>query len=74
MLVYQGDIIKKNLAHVQLSIEELESAVREHGIEKIADVSLAIMEVDGNISVLSDNFKNKSSKRHKAHKALNRTQ
>lgn len=65
MLIYEGKILKKHLDKVRITKEELESAIREHGVEKISDVNLAIMETDGNISVLSDNFTRKTVKKHK---------
>jgi uncharacterized membrane protein YcaP (DUF421 family) len=45
-------------------------AVREHGVGAVSDVDLAVLEVDGNISVLSHDFKKKSQRRRKAHKVL----
>lgn len=72
MLIYNGKIIQPHLDQSQISLEELEAAVREHGVEHIKQVNLAILEIDGNISVLSDNFTNKSVKKRKAHKAINR--
>jgi len=47
-------------------------AIREHGVASVTDVDLAILEVDGNISVLSHEFKNQSTKRRKAHKVINK--
>jgi len=47
-------------------------AVREHGIDSIEHVDLAVFEVDGNISVLSDNYKKKSSRRTKAHRVIHK--
>lgn len=61
MLVYNGKLQEHNLQHAEISIEELEAAVREHGVEDIAHVDLAILEVDGNISVISNDFKNKTT-------------
>ena len=52
--------------------EELEAAVREHGVESIKEVDLAVLEVDGNISVLSQNFLKKSMKRRRAHKIISK--
>lgn len=72
MLVYNGQIIKPHLDQSQISLEELEAAVREHGVGTIQEVNLAILEVDGNISVLSDNFTHKSIKKRKAHKVINK--
>jgi uncharacterized membrane protein YcaP (DUF421 family) len=72
LLVYNGQIISPHLAQSGISMEELEAAIREHGVETIKDVNLAILEVDGNISVLSDNFTNKSVKKRKAHKFISK--
>jgi len=72
MLVYNGQIIPRHLAQAEISREELEAAVREHGVESIREVNLAILEVDGNISVLSNNFSDKSVKKRKAHKFVSK--
>ena len=57
---------------VKITEEELMEAVREHGVSSVKEVDLAIMEVDGNISVLSDKYQNKTTKRRKAHKVISR--
>ena len=62
MLIYRGELQEHNLKHAEITIVELEAAVREHGIEELKSVDLAILEVDGNISVISDDFKSKSTK------------
>jgi len=36
-----------------LTPEELMEAIREHGVATIHEVDLAVLEIDGNISVLS---------------------
>lgn len=69
MLVYQGNVIHKHLEKAQISLDELEASIREHGIKDISSVDLAILEVDGNISVLSSNFSRKTKKR-RLHKSL----
>ncbi len=74
MLIYEGKPIEHNLEKAQISLDELEQVVREHGIEKISDVNLAVLEMDGNISVLSNNFKHKSVKKRRAHKVVSKTQ
>lgn len=72
MLIYNGKINKKNLEKAKLSMDEIEEAVREHGVSEIKDVNLAVLEVDGNISVLSDNYQNKTIRKRKAHKVINK--
>ena len=54
MLVYSGKIVTQNLDRSKISLDELEAAIREHGIKDVKDVDLAVLEVDGNISVLSN--------------------
>lgn len=70
MLIHQGQLIVKNLEQEKISIEELEAAIREHGVNSIKEVNLAILEVDGNISILSNTFQHHSRRKRKAHKAL----
>ena len=70
MLVYDGKIIDANLKKTGITEDELRASIREHGVEHIRDVDLAVFEVDGNISVLSDNYKHRSTRKRKAHKVL----
>lgn len=56
MLVREGEILKKHLERVKISESELLAAMREHGVSDIKDVNLAILEVDGNISILTNNY------------------
>ncbi len=72
MLIYDGKVIQKHLDKAEISYEELEASVREHGIAKIEDVDLAVLEVDGNISILSNNFQKRSTKKRIIHKMLNK--
>lgn len=72
-LIYNGRVIKKHLADVLLSEDELQAAIREHGVAHFSDVSVAIMEVDGNISVITEDgnqFKRTQYKRKRHHKNL----
>ena len=52
ILALKGNIIKKNMEKEHIVPEELEQALREHGISKWEDVGIAVLEVDGSISVL----------------------
>ena len=60
MLVYKGFIKTENLEKQKLTIEELEAVVREHGIGKIVDAELVMLERDGSISVISKELKNQT--------------
>lgn len=72
MLVYNGQVKKQNLQKAHLTLDELEAAAREHGVASLAEVNLAVLEVDGNISILSDNFKHQSRRKRK-HSTFNQT-
>lgn len=73
MLIHNGKVIEAHLKKVEISIDELSAAVREHGIPNIKDVDLAVLETDGNISILSDNYHKRHTKKRKAHKLMSKT-
>jgi uncharacterized membrane protein YcaP (DUF421 family) len=52
LLIHDGKPIETHMARERVSMDELERAVREHGIAKCSDVALAVLEVDGSISCL----------------------
>ncbi len=54
VLILKGALVKKSLQKEHIAIEELEQALREHGVSAITDVGLAMLEVDGSISVLKN--------------------
>ena len=58
------------LAKASIDIEQLQAAIREHGVSDISEVNLAVLEIDGNISILSDNYQKKSKRKRKGHKVL----
>ena len=70
MLIYNGEVRPNALKEASISLEQLKAVVREHGVEEISDVNLAIFEVDGNISVLSDNYRNLTKRKRKGHRIL----
>ncbi|MEI7675574.1 MAG: YetF domain-containing protein [Bacteroidales bacterium] len=70
MLIYKGKMIEAHMQKARISVDELMEAVREHGVASISEVDLAIMEVDGSISVLSDKYQKKTTKRRKSHKII----
>ena len=71
ILIHNGKTEFKTLARLGITSEELEEAMREHGIEYYKDVKLAMFEIDGNISIISgnENLKQTHHKR-KVHKTL----
>ena len=52
LLIHNGEVIAAHLAKEHVSMDELERALREHGINSYHDVALAVLEVDGAISCL----------------------
>ena len=52
LLVHDGKIISAHMAKEHVSMDELERALREHGISSYHDVALGVLEVDGSISCL----------------------
>ena len=52
VLILKGSIIKKNMEKEHIAQEDLEQALREHGVSTVTDVGIAVLEVDGSISVL----------------------
>lgn len=70
MLVYKGKIKIDNLHRVRMTHDELMEAIREHGVATLEEVDLAILEVDGNISILSHDFNKKSHLKRKLPKRI----
>jgi uncharacterized membrane protein YcaP (DUF421 family) len=54
LLIHQGKILQEHLTKERISAEDLHQALREHGVNRVEDVSLAVLEIDGSISVLKN--------------------
>jgi uncharacterized membrane protein YcaP (DUF421 family) len=52
LLIHNGQCITTHMAKEHVSMDELNRALREHGVSCVADAALAVLEVDGSISVL----------------------
>jgi uncharacterized membrane protein YcaP (DUF421 family) len=72
ILIHDGQLDFKALNKLSITHEELQEAMREHGIEHFADVKLAMLEIDGNISIISGEGKLRQThyKRRKNRKNL----
>jgi uncharacterized membrane protein YcaP (DUF421 family) len=71
ILIHDGIIDFKALAKLEITSQELEEVIREHGVEYFKDVRLAMMEIDGNISVISgDKTLKQTHHKRKIHKTL----
>jgi len=68
VLVHKGMLMEENCRRHFISTDELLQAIREHGSEQLSDVDLVILEMDGNLSVVSNNFKHHSTRRIKKKK------
>jgi uncharacterized membrane protein YcaP (DUF421 family) len=60
MLIYNGEVLDANLKKTKISMAELEEALRAHGVRLAAEVDLAVLEANGSISVLSNEFKTRT--------------
>jgi uncharacterized membrane protein YcaP (DUF421 family) len=74
MLVYEGQVLSNNMKSAEITEDELMEVVREHGVASVTDVDLAILEVDGNISVLTADLRKKTTRRRRAHKIISKQQ
>jgi len=52
LLVHNGKIISAHMAREHVTVDELQRSLREHGISCIPEVAMAVLEVDGSISIL----------------------
>jgi uncharacterized membrane protein YcaP (DUF421 family) len=52
LLIHDGQVIAEHMSKERVSKDELDRALREHGIASPHDVALAVLEVDGSISCL----------------------
>ncbi len=52
ILITDGQVIADHLRSENIDMDDLEQAFREHGLAGIEDVRLAVLEVDGTISIV----------------------
>ena len=52
LLVHNGEVVMTHMAREHVTMDELDRALREHGIACVEDVALGVLEVDGSISIL----------------------
>ncbi|OMQ13385.1 DUF421 domain-containing protein [[Flexibacter] sp. ATCC 35103] len=58
ILIHDGKLDFDALSKLDISHDELKEAMREHGLEHFTDVKLCMLEIDGTISVISEDKKN----------------
>jgi uncharacterized membrane protein YcaP (DUF421 family) len=66
LLVHDGQVIAAHMAKEHVSMDELQRALREHGINSYHEVALAVLEVDGSISCLKYDEIQPTAKTHLA--------
>jgi uncharacterized membrane protein YcaP (DUF421 family) len=54
VVIKDGKYVKPTMEREGITQDEIEMAIREHGLEGSKDVKLAVLEADGSISVVSD--------------------
>ena len=71
ILIHNGRIEFDTISRLGISNDELQEAMREHGVEYYKDVKLAMFEIDGSISIISgsENLRQTHHKR-RIHKTL----
>ena len=53
ILIHDGNLDFETLSKLNITSDELKEAMREHGVENFSNVKLAMLEIDGNISIIS---------------------
>ncbi len=63
VLVMHGKTIDSNMKKEALDGETLQAALREHGFQNIEEIDMAVLEIDGSISVVPQQGQTKRIKR-----------
>lgn len=71
ILVHNGKIDFETIGRLGITNDELQEAMREHGVEYYKEVKLAMFEIDGSISIISgDKNLRQTHHKRKIHKTL----
>jgi uncharacterized membrane protein YcaP (DUF421 family) len=71
ILIHNGRIEFETIAKLGITNDELQEAMREHGVERYKDVKLSMFEIDGSISIISgDKDLKQTHHKRKVHKTL----
>jgi uncharacterized membrane protein YcaP (DUF421 family) len=63
LLMLHGEVIADHLRREGLDQETLEAALREHGVIDLSEVEMAVLEIDGSISVVPTGTETKHVRR-----------
>jgi uncharacterized membrane protein YcaP (DUF421 family) len=64
LILHDGAVLEDGMKKNGVSLDQLMAALREHGYEKVDDVHLAVLEVDGTISIVPEGAAVHRTKRH----------
>ena len=64
LIVNDGEILKDRCAREGITREQVMAALREHGIERLEDAHMCVLEVDGSISVVPSGSAVHKTNRH----------
>jgi uncharacterized membrane protein YcaP (DUF421 family) len=71
ILIHNGKIVFDTISRLGITNDELQEAMREHGVEYYKEVKLAMFEIDGSISIISgDKDIKQTHHKRKIHKTL----
>lgn len=71
ILIHNGKIEFETIGRLGITNDELQEAMREHGVEYYKEVRLAMFEIDGSISIISgDKTLKQTHHKKKIHKTL----
>ena len=73
ILIHEGKLDFRQLSRLNISNDELKEAMREHGVEHFTDVKLAMLETDGNISIISGDVRLRQTHYKRRHNRKNLT-
>lgn len=74
LLIYKGQLNEPNMNRARITREEILEAVREHGVSEIREVDLAVLETDGNISIISNEYKHRTIRKRKGRNKVMKNQ
>jgi len=74
LLIHNGEVVAAHMAKEHVTMDELERALREHGICSAKEVSIGVLEVDGSMSFLKFDDIPEAVQPHKRVKFLRKPQ
>jgi uncharacterized membrane protein YcaP (DUF421 family) len=64
LIVNDGELLADRMARESITHEQVMAALREHGLNRLEDVHMAVLEVDGTISVVPNTASVHRTRRH----------